>query len=359
MSRKQDSGSRSMSGGAEAPAGGQRFLDHASGSPDRCSARRSGGVDDGVDAGVGGVGDSVTLSTANMQIPAAGSTPVTATVRNSQGQPVSGAQVSFTGPGGSLFSASPVITDGAGQAVSQLDLGTPWATPVRRHRCRPWPERPPRRRPSPSSDPTCSRPVAGTRDRSRSPSWRSRRPWWMPSVRWRTCSPAALTSRRPRITRCRELPDSQLHAAAAQRESTHRPPGSWRCWRTARCGHEVAMRMVNWATVPPRIDRPGRRFRPDRGDADRRWGADGLRAAVGRIGARLGDNQYGQSAAGAATPQPSPFTVQGLPARVTQIAVGLRHVVALMADGSVMAWGGNSVGQLGDGTNTDRSTPTP
>jgi len=41
----------------------------------------------------------------------------------------------------------------------------------------------------------------------------------------------------------------------------------------------------------------------------------------------------------------------------TNIAGGEEHSLALKADGTVWAWGGNSAGQLGDGTYTRRTTP--
>ena len=40
------------------------------------------------------------------------------------------------------------------------------------------------------------------------------------------------------------------------------------------------------------------------------------------------------------------------------VSAGGYHTVALKADGSLFAWGRNLAGQLGDGTNTDRSLPT-
>ena len=40
-----------------------------------------------------------------------------------------------------------------------------------------------------------------------------------------------------------------------------------------------------------------------------------------------------------------------------QISCGGLHSLSLKSDGTVWAWGHNGSGQLGDGTETDRSTP--
>lgn len=45
-------------------------------------------------------------------------------------------------------------------------------------------------------------------------------------------------------------------------------------------------------------------------------------------------------------------------AAFTSVALGGFHTVGVKADGSLFAWGRNLAGQLGDGTNTDRSVPT-
>jgi alpha-tubulin suppressor-like RCC1 family protein len=44
---------------------------------------------------------------------------------------------------------------------------------------------------------------------------------------------------------------------------------------------------------------------------------------------------------------------------VAAVAAGGWHTLALKTDGSLWAWGYNGGGQLGDGTTTDRSSPSP
>ncbi|HEU4410015.1 MAG TPA: hypothetical protein VFS43_32470 [Polyangiaceae bacterium] len=45
--------------------------------------------------------------------------------------------------------------------------------------------------------------------------------------------------------------------------------------------------------------------------------------------------------------------------QVSQIALGRKHSCAMGKDGTLRCWGLNDVGQLGDGTKIDRSTPVP
>ena len=74
-----------------------------------------------------------------------------------------------------------------------------------------------------------------------------------------------------------------------------------------------------------------------------------------------GDNEAGQLGNGTTTNRARPVRVHMsgalLGKSVSAIASGYWHTVALTSDGKVFAWGGNYVGQLGDGTTTDRSTP--
>jgi alpha-tubulin suppressor-like RCC1 family protein len=71
-----------------------------------------------------------------------------------------------------------------------------------------------------------------------------------------------------------------------------------------------------------------------------------------------GGNEHG--ALGYPTPgassSPTPHQVPGL-SGVRQLAAGENFTVALKSNGEVWTWGANGAGQLGDGTQTDRTTP--
>jgi alpha-tubulin suppressor-like RCC1 family protein len=74
-----------------------------------------------------------------------------------------------------------------------------------------------------------------------------------------------------------------------------------------------------------------------------------------------GINETGQLGSGSASPgfRPQPAPVVGL-ANVVAIACGstqLSHGLALLADGTVRAWGRNGDGQLGDGSKNSALAP--
>jgi alpha-tubulin suppressor-like RCC1 family protein len=102
--------------------------------------------------------------------------------------------------------------------------------------------------------------------------------------------------------------------------------------------------------------------------------ADGAHALALRGGRVLawGDNEYGQLGDGTHTGPEScpsagsstvpcsrtPVPVQGLRG-VIAISAGADHNLALLKDGTVMAWGVNNDGQLGNNTTTDSDVPVP
>ncbi|MBE7473180.1 MAG: carboxypeptidase regulatory-like domain-containing protein [Anaerolineales bacterium] len=70
-----------------------------------------------------------------------------------------------------------------------------------------------------------------------------------------------------------------------------------------------------------------------------------------------GYNSYGQLGDGTTTNRYTSVDVIGLGSGATSVAAGPLHTCALISAGGVKCWGNNSVGQLGDGTTTDRWTP--
>ncbi len=71
-----------------------------------------------------------------------------------------------------------------------------------------------------------------------------------------------------------------------------------------------------------------------------------------------GKNNKGQLGDGNTKSTDVPVPVTGL-SGVTAISAGAAHALALLSDGTVMAWGENESGQLGDGTTKNRDVPVP
>ncbi|WP_160146991.1 RCC1 domain-containing protein [Thermomonospora echinospora] len=76
-----------------------------------------------------------------------------------------------------------------------------------------------------------------------------------------------------------------------------------------------------------------------------------------------GANRYGMVGDGTATDRPLPRPVRGPNGApkltgVRQISLGGRHALARLANGTVVAWGANNAGQLGDGTRRNHAAPT-
>ena len=69
-----------------------------------------------------------------------------------------------------------------------------------------------------------------------------------------------------------------------------------------------------------------------------------------------GGNSYGQLGDGTSSPRSTPAPIPGS-GGVVAIATGWGHTCAVTTAGGVMCWGHNPYGQLGDGTTTQRKTP--
>lgn len=70
-----------------------------------------------------------------------------------------------------------------------------------------------------------------------------------------------------------------------------------------------------------------------------------------------GVNTKGQLGDGSTLSSKTPVSVVGLTSQVTALALGRTHACAIQA-GALKCWGGNGAGQLGDGSTVDRLTPT-
>ncbi len=70
-----------------------------------------------------------------------------------------------------------------------------------------------------------------------------------------------------------------------------------------------------------------------------------------------GRNAFGQLGDGSTTSRPTPTAVLG-PSGVVELGAGDSHTCARMGDGTMRCWGSNFYGQLGDGSTINRVTPT-
>ncbi|MBK8657878.1 MAG: hypothetical protein IPN22_03115 [Bacteroidetes bacterium] len=69
-----------------------------------------------------------------------------------------------------------------------------------------------------------------------------------------------------------------------------------------------------------------------------------------------GYNAYGQLGDGTTTTRLTPVIMSGI-STATKVACGDNHTLLLLSNGTMRACGYNGYGQLGDGSNTNRTTP--
>ena len=67
--------------------------------------------------------------------------------------------------------------------------------------------------------------------------------------------------------------------------------------------------------------------------------------------------EIGQGATGVLAYHPTPIEIGDVTIDWAHVAAGHQYTVAIRTDGSLWAWGNNVDGQLGDGTNTNRTSP--
>jgi alpha-tubulin suppressor-like RCC1 family protein len=70
-----------------------------------------------------------------------------------------------------------------------------------------------------------------------------------------------------------------------------------------------------------------------------------------------GEGRYGALGDGTSLSSPTPVATTGLTSAATALALGFGRSCALLASGSVVCWGLNDAGQLGDGTKANQPTP--
>lgn len=95
------------------------------------------------------------------------------------------------------------------------------------------------------------------------------------------------------------------------------------------------------------------------GVTDMSAGGDHTCAVIAGKALCWGYNVYGQLGDGTRADKTRPADVADLSNGVVTISAGGWHTCALISEGGVKCWGGNSSGQLGDGTTTDRAAPVP
>ncbi len=89
-------------------------------------------------------------------------------------------------------------------------------------------------------------------------------------------------------------------------------------------------------------------------------GTGGYHTCALTTGARAkcwGENAFGQLGDGTTARRSTPVEVNGLASSITALAGGEMHSCALTTGRGVKCWGWNAIGQLGDGTTIWRSTP--
>lgn len=281
-------------------------------------------------------GPTVTATTPNMQSPAAGNVLVTATVTDASGAPMTGQPVSFTGPAGVSFSPTTASTDGSGVATSTMTTSDAWALPGSSITVT-----------ALSGGASGSAVVTQLGANAYAVGGNDHGKAGVPGSASPT-SPTqlALVFPSPIVS----MVTGSAFSLALLKDGTVWSVGSN---AVGQLGDGTTTDRATWA----RID--------GLSDVAQIAASDSLSMAVladGTIRA-WGDNSDGQLGNGStASNSPSLVTVTGIgtsETRAVQVALGGASSYALLEDGSIRSWGNNDAGQLGDATTTPRNTPGP
>jgi alpha-tubulin suppressor-like RCC1 family protein len=134
--------------------------------------------------------------------------------------------------------------------------------------------------------------------------------------------------------------------AGFQRTCVRLPNGDVSCWGRTPSGNGVDSN----AFAPSRIWTNGAALGGTSADGGCNLRVDGT------VGC-WGYNQHGETGDGTVNVKTlSPTLATGITTAIA-VGTGMTHACALLRDGTMMCWGSNLTGQLGDGTTTDRPSP--
>ncbi|MDU0344267.1 hypothetical protein RWH44_01005 [Microbacterium sp. KSW2-29] len=278
---------------------------------------------------------ALTLSVPTSGIPSSGPVQLTTVVRDAQGAPVAGAPVSLSGPLGSTFGGADGVTDGAGAYTTSFDLGKPWATP---------------------GSTISITAVSGGQSASQPFTVLGSNVLAFGRNVWAELGLGAAASSPTQTYRAFPSPVVQIASGGATDSGAARATLAllrdgtvWGIGGNAygqlgdgtgdSTGHDV------WKIVP---------------------GLSGVKqigmgnvngyalTTAGEVWA-WGDNSSGQIGDGTTTYRTAPVKV--ISSGATKLVAGYSNVFVVMSDRTLKVWGDNGWGQLGDGTQTNRTTP--
>ncbi|OZD42167.1 hypothetical protein CH252_27185 [Rhodococcus sp. 06-1477-1B] len=273
-----------------------------------------------------GTAQSLTVASPNMQVVAAGTTPVTGTVTDSSGSPLAGQAVSFTGPAGTSFSPAIATTNGSGVATTTFTTTNTWATPGSTISVTAT---------SSTLNASAALTVLGANayavgDNS--------------NLKLGTGSTSAATSAPAQLSLVFPSPIQAIGSGAAFSLALLADGTVWGIGDNSagQLGDGTTTSRTTWTKNPTLTGATQIAVGPSNGYA---LMSDGSVRA-------WGPNDTGQLGNGTTTDSTSPVTVSGITG-ATQIASGNGFALALLSSGSVSGWGANDYWQLGGNNYND------